>query len=225
MAANPAFATVRTQPQLSNLDRVFGPPWLDRTIALIACVPLSYMAYYRFQHLRRGIPLVTATAGSLLLIATMIIRRPPVRVTPNPVYWLLAFVATYWQLLVLSLIQQAQPIAQLWLSNSLSVLGMIITIWARISLGRNIGFVPAQRQLVTTGAYTFLHHPVYTGILFLMPAVVLRAYTPHNLLLFALQIFWFIPVKTLIAENFLRSDLEYASYMNHARFRWIPFLL
>ena len=225
MSANQSVAPLVAQPSLSAFNRVLALPWLDRSIALIACVPLFYLAYYRFQHLHLGIPLVTATGGSLLLIATMIIRRPPVRVTPNPFYWLIAFVATYWPLLVLSLIQQGHPIAPLWFSNSLSIVGMSITIWARISLGRNIGFVPAQRQLVTTGAYAFVRHPVYTGILFLMPAVVFRAYTPLNLSLFALQILWFIPVKTLIEESFLRSDPEYAAYMNLVRYRWIPFLL
>lgn len=226
MAAQEVSATIAgQQPLLTTFNRVLGLPWLDRAIALIACIPLSCMAYYRFQHLHLGIPLVTATVGSLLLIATMIVRRPPVRVTPNPFYWLLAFVATYWQLLVLSLIQQGRPIAPLWFSDSLSILGMIITIWARISLGRNIGFVPAQRQLVTTGAYAFVRHPIYTGILFLMPAVVLRAYTPRNLLLFVLQIFWFIPVKTLVEESFLRSDPEYATYMTRVRYRWIPLLV
>jgi len=48
---------------------VLGLPWLDCSIALVASVPLTYKAYYRFQHWHLGIPFVTATAGSLLLLA------------------------------------------------------------------------------------------------------------------------------------------------------------
>lgn len=58
-----------------------------------------------------------------------------------------------------------------------------------------------------------------------MPAVVLRDYTPRNLFLFALQIFWFIPVKTLVEESFFDSDPEYAAYMPRVRYRWIPLLV
>src|SRR5215469_8435369 len=125
MAANETVAQLAAQPQVSNFNRVLALPWLDRSIALIACVPLIYMAYYRLQHWHLGIPLVTSTLGSLLLIATMVIRRPPVRVTPNPLYWLLAFVATYWSLLTLSLMQQGRPLVPSWVTDSLAILGMV----------------------------------------------------------------------------------------------------
>jgi protein-S-isoprenylcysteine O-methyltransferase Ste14 len=201
MGTNPAVAQNVGQSSLFSFNRVLALPWLDRTIAIIACVPTGYLAYYRLEHWQLGLPLVSTTIGSLLLIATMVIRRPPVRVTPNPLYWLLAFVATYWPLLIL------------------------ITIWARLSLGRNIGFVPAQRQLVGTGAYSYMRHPIYTGGLFLYTALALRAYSPRNVLLMAIGIFWFIPIKSLVEENFLCADPQYAEYMQKVRARWIPFVI
>ena len=140
----------------SNLSvsylRVLSLPWLDRTIAAIACVPLAYLAYYRYEHWHHGLPLITSALGVLILVGTMIIRRPPKRVTPNPWFWLLAFVATYWQILVLSLLQQGRPVVANWITNSIAILGLLVVIWARFSLGRNIGFVPAQRELVRRGA-------------------------------------------------------------------------
>src|SRR5215471_309353 len=90
--------------------QVLGQPWLDRTIAFIATIPLLYLAYYRYQHMRLGIPLISFVIGTLVVFLTMIIRRPPKRVTPNPLYWLLAFVATYWNILTLGLIQPGQPL-------------------------------------------------------------------------------------------------------------------
>lgn len=155
----------------------------------------------------------------------MIIRRPPVRVTPNPFYWLLAFVATYWQILILSLLQQGRPAAAQWITDALALIGLAITLWARMSLGRNIGFVPAQRQLVSTGAYAYMRHPIYTGGLFFYLALALRAYTPRNVLLFTLGLLWFIPIKSLVEESFLRQDPEYAAYMRKVRARWIPFVV
>lgn len=225
MVTNQAFAPA-TAPNLSfSLIRVLSLPWLDRTIAAIACVPLVYLAYYRYEHWHHGFPLIAAALNVLILVVTMVIRRPPKRVTPNPWYWLLAFVATYWQILVLSLLQQGRPLAANWITDLIAVLGLLIVIWARVSLGRNIGFVPAQRELVSSGAYAYMRHPVYTGGLFSAIAFLLRAYSPQNALLLSLGVFWFIPIKSLVEENFLHADPRYAAYMRTVRARWIPFVI
>src|SRR5215472_6302913 len=96
MATNQALAPSTAPNPSFNLMRVLSLPWLDRTIAAIACVPLVYLAYYRYEHWHHGFPLIAAALNTLIVVVTMIIRRPPKRVTPNPLYWLLAFVATYW---------------------------------------------------------------------------------------------------------------------------------
>src|SRR6266581_7620259 len=165
MATNQAFAPA-TAPNLSfSLIRVLSLPWLDRTIAATACVPLVYLAYYRYEHWHHGFPLIAAALNVLILVVTMVIRRPPKRVTPNPLYWLLAFVASYWLILILGLLQRGRPLAANWVTDAIAMMGLLVVVWARLSLGRNIGFVPAQRELVHSGAYAFMRHPIYTGVL------------------------------------------------------------
>ena len=225
MTTQQAVAQVAAQPRSFSFDQVLGLPWLDRMIAIIAIVPILWITRYRLEHWHMGIPLIGLVVVNLILIVTMIIRRPPVRVTPNPLYWALAFVATYWSILILSLLQQGRPVAAQWVTDGLSIIGFLVTVWARLSLGRNIGFVPAQRQLVSTGAYAYMRHPIYTGMLFVYVALGLHTYTARNTLLFALGMFWFIPIKSLVEESFLRRDLEYAAYMQKVRARWIPFVL
>jgi protein-S-isoprenylcysteine O-methyltransferase Ste14 len=224
MATIQATAPRTTSNLPYHLIRLLSQPWLDRSIACVACVPLVYLAYYRYEHWHHGFPLIALALNVLILVVTMIIRRPPRRVTPNPWYWLLAFVATYWQLLVLTFLQRGRPLAADWLTDAIAALGLLIVIWARVSLGRNIGFVPAQRELVGTGAYAYMRHPVYTGGLLTNVAFLLRAFSPLNALLVLLGIFWFIPVKSLVEEDFLRADPQYAAYMRRVRARWIPFL-
>ena len=225
MATNQAFAA-STTPNLSfSLMRVLSLPWLDRTIAATACVPLGYLAYYRYEHWHHGFPLIASALNVLIMVVTMVIRTPPKRVTPNPWYWLLAFVATYWDLLVLSLLQQGHALIVNWATDLIATAGLLILIWARLSLGRNIGFVPAQRQLVHNGAYAYMRHPVYTGALLTTLAFLLRAYSPQNALLMGLRILWFIPIKSLVEEDFLRADPQYAAYMQRVRARWIPYVV
>jgi hypothetical protein len=138
-----------TAPNLSvSVIRILAQPWLDRTIAGVACVPLAYGVYYRYVHFHHGLPLIAAVLNTSILIVTMLIRRPPKRVTPNPWYWLLAFVASYWLVFIIFFLQKGSPLFASWITDSLAVLGLLVMLWARISLGKNIGLVPAQRELV-----------------------------------------------------------------------------
>jgi protein-S-isoprenylcysteine O-methyltransferase Ste14 len=47
-------------------------------------------------------------------------------------------------------------------------IGIALAIWARIHLGRNWGMPTSQKadpELVTSGPYRYVRHPIYTGIL------------------------------------------------------------
>jgi protein-S-isoprenylcysteine O-methyltransferase Ste14 len=47
-------------------------------------------------------------------------------------------------------------------------IGIALAIWARVYIGRNWGMPMSLREeheLVTTGPYAFVRHPIYTGIL------------------------------------------------------------
>jgi protein-S-isoprenylcysteine O-methyltransferase Ste14 len=196
-------------------------PAVDKTIAVVACLPLVWLVYLRFQAFGVDLPRLTLAINILVVVGTMLARRAPVRVTPNPLFWLLAFVATYWQLLTIGIMSRGHPIAPNWVTDGLAILSVGIIVWARLSLGRNIGFVPAQRTIVTHGAYRYMRHPIYTGIFVSVFAVALRSYTPSNALLLALGIFWLV-IKSFVEEYFLRRDPEYAAYLEHVRWRWLP---
>lgn len=60
-----------------------------------------------------------------------------------------------------------------WQGIGLAVflLGLALAIWARIYLGRNWGMPmsrKAEPELVTSGPYRFVRHPIYTGIILAM---------------------------------------------------------
>jgi protein-S-isoprenylcysteine O-methyltransferase Ste14 len=51
---------------------------------------------------------------------------------------------------------------------ALFVLGLAFAIWARLHIGRNWGTPMSQKaepELVTSGPYHFVRHPIYSGIL------------------------------------------------------------
>jgi protein-S-isoprenylcysteine O-methyltransferase Ste14 len=72
------------------------------------------------------------------------------------------------------------------------VSGLALAVWARVYLGRNWGMPMTERaepELVTSGPYRFVRHPIYSGILlgilgtalavnlfYLIPLAVMTAY-------------------------------------------------
>jgi protein-S-isoprenylcysteine O-methyltransferase Ste14 len=60
------------------------------------------------------------------------------------------------------------PIALGWVAAVLSVAGVGFAVWARIYLGRNWSSAPAikeNHELVTSGPYAAVRHPIYTGLI------------------------------------------------------------
>jgi protein-S-isoprenylcysteine O-methyltransferase Ste14 len=104
------------------------------------------------------------------------------------------------------------------------VLSLVVLLWARVSLGKNIGFVPAQREIVTSGAYAHLRHPIYTGLFIAMLSVALRSYSSRNVALLATGAL-LLMIKSIVEERFLSADPQYAAYLQKVRNRWIPFVL
>ena len=218
----------------SNVSAVTAPPFValsgvrsitdprvDRAVALVACLPFAYMAYYRVVHDGLDLPRLVMLTQYALLIATMAVRRPPVRVTTKPLYWATAFVATYWSFMTLGFMERGTAIAPVWITHALALVGLVIMVSARVSLGRNIGFVPAQREIVTSYAYAIVRHPIYTALFVSLAGVALRSFSPQNLVLIGIGASLFV-VKTFMEEDFLSEDATYARYMQTVRWRWFP---
>jgi protein-S-isoprenylcysteine O-methyltransferase Ste14 len=223
MVAN-APAVPRADSPRNGFIEAVTQPRVDRVVAIVACFPMIGLTYYRFTHDRVGVPLLAYSASVVILLLTMVVRRPPKRLTPNPWFWALAFFGTYWAILTVAFMQRGRPLAPALLTDSLAVLSLAVLLWARVSLGKNIGFVPAQREIVTSGAYAHLRHPIYTGLFIAMLSVALRSYSSRNVALLATGAL-LLMIKSIVEERFLSADPQYAAYLQKVRNRWIPFVL
>jgi protein-S-isoprenylcysteine O-methyltransferase Ste14 len=209
----------------SRFTRILGARWVDKSIAVVAVLPFALVIGSLVYLGDFDVPQLVLLIQLAVLALTMVVRRPPVRVTTNPVFWALAFMVTYWPLLIgaLDFEDEGAPLTPTWLSNGVALLSLAVSVWARVSLGRNIGFVPAERAIVTTGAYAYVRHPIYSGIFLGVLAAGLSRFSWRNL---ALDTLWcaLLIIKTFIEERFLRQNPEYARYMEHVRWRWVPSL-
>jgi protein-S-isoprenylcysteine O-methyltransferase Ste14 len=198
-------------------------PWVDRALAILAVAPFVYPIVVHLKHYLRYGELVYL-AEILLLIGTMVSRRTAVRVSLRPAYFVLACVASYWGLFLLSVKDPGRQLIHPLLIAPIYLVSVFIVFWGRISLGRNISMVPAQRHLVDDGAYRWMRHPIYTAYFLSMLGGILESYSHRNVWLYGLGIFWFV-LRTLAEEDFLRADPSYTAYMRRVPWRWFPGVL
>lgn len=81
-----------------------------------------------------------------------------------------------------------------WAGVGLCVIGFGLAFWARISIGRNWGVPMSMRQgheLVTSGPYAYIRHPIYSGLMLAMIGSALTVGVVW-LLLFVLYFAYFI---------------------------------
>jgi protein-S-isoprenylcysteine O-methyltransferase Ste14 len=102
---------------------------------------------------------------------------------------------------------KGHPTGDPWLGGvglTLFLVGLALAIWARLYLGRNWGMPMTQKdhpELVTTGPYGSVRHPIYTGILLAMIGTSI-----------AVSAYWFIAVVA-IGTYFIYSALAEERFM------------
>jgi protein-S-isoprenylcysteine O-methyltransferase Ste14 len=196
-------------------------PWADKSIALLVSVPAFWVAYDCYKSGLMNLSRFLFFAQAALFVLTMLVRRNPVRISANPWFWLVASVNTYYNLLTAGLLAGGVRLAPTLFINALAILGIWVTILARLSLGRNIGLVPAQRQIVTGGMYRYVRHPIYCAYFLCAISWGLSCYSLTNAVVIAIGCLMYV-TKTLMEESFLSEDPEYAAYMKRVRWRWFP---
>jgi protein-S-isoprenylcysteine O-methyltransferase Ste14 len=109
----------------------------------------------------------------------------------------------------------------------LCALGIGLAIWARVYLGRNWGMPMSRKEnpeLVTSGPYAYVRHPIYTGMLIAMlgSAIGESAFWLIPLILFGLYFVHSARIEEkLMIEQFPE---QYSRYMQRTKMLF-PFIL
>lgn len=113
-------------------------------------------------------------------------------------------------------------------ATSLVVLGAAFAIWARITIGTNwsgIVTLKENHELIVTGPYRFVRHPIYTGLFTMGVGTQLMYAEPYGFLLFGVAVVVFSfkirEEERLMTETF--PD-QYPAYRRRVK-AIIPFLL
>jgi len=113
-----------------------------------------------------------------------------------------------------------------WIGQILFYLGIAIAIWAAILLGPNLTPLPKPKQngeLIRTGLYRFVRHPIYFGVILVCFGWVGIEQTLYTLVL-AFILLIFFDLKSRQEEIWLTEKFsEYAEYKMTTK-KLIPFV-
>jgi protein-S-isoprenylcysteine O-methyltransferase Ste14 len=108
-----------------------------------------------------------------------------------------------------------------------AIMGLACCVWARRTLGRNWSgrvTLKVDHELIRTGPYAFVRHPIYTGFFLMVLGPVIILGKVGGILSLALCLFavW---QKSNIEEDLMMETFpnDYAEYKRHTK-RLIPFI-
>jgi len=102
-----------------------------------------------------------------------------------------------------------------------SVVGLAIVVAGKVSLGRSLGLLPANRGIVSTGLYRLVRHPIYLGYLVTHGAFLLGQPTVWNLTALGIADGALL-VRAFVEERTLDRDPRYRRYREAVPWRLLP---
>ncbi len=135
----------------------------------------------------------------------------------------------FWNALDVGLQQRItdHPLVMYWSGTTLLAGGLLFSVWVRRTLGSNWSgtvTVKEDHELVQTGPYRFVRHPIYTGLLVTLmgSAISWNHWFGFYMLVVLFVALW---IKLLREERFMRETFgeKYAAYCARTK-RLVPFV-
>ncbi len=113
------------------------------------------------------------------------------------------------------------------ISIAVQVVAVALMIWARVTFGRrsfHAGGDPTEGELVTSGPYRYVRHPIYAAVLYFLWAGVLAHLSVESMGIGFLGIAG-VAMRIYVEERLLRERYRGYEEYAHRTKRLIPFVI
>ena len=210
--------------------RIARPHAIDRhLIADIALRVVTAVAFAVFAISAISHWLAAPTRVTLLLLVfancfttgLVLVARTPVRRDWRPLTLLWTLGGTY-AFLFYNLNGGVKIVPEA-IGALLQIGGIAWQLFAKISLKRSFGLLPANRGVVSRGAYRVVRHPMYLGYFVTDVGFLLSNFSLMNLSVHIAQVAFQIG-RIIREEKMLETDAAYRCYRNSVRYRLVPWV-
>ncbi|WP_430515876.1 methyltransferase family protein [Mesorhizobium loti] len=157
-----------------------------------------------------------AAVSEILTFTWLLLSRRPVTRDWNPLTVIVSITASFG--VVLISLEPGTALLPVDIAAPLQILALLFVIWGKASLGRSFAILPANRGVMTGGAYRIVRHPIYAGYLAGHVLFLLSAFSFHNFAVYA--VITYMQLYRIVREEALLSSLpEYRDYMKRVPYR------
>lgn len=195
--------------------------WVELALRGAAAALLSVFAWrvYQAYQLAPQLGLLLLLAGECLSVLLVLVARWPATRDTSPIALVATAAATFYFLI--AVLTGGTRLLPALVTDAVQVLGILVQIGAKLSLGRAFGLLPANRGVVAGGMYRWIRHPMYAGYLMNTLGFVLGNFTAINAAVFV-GLAGLLSVRMVLEERVLRADPQYQAYSMRVRARVLP---
>ncbi len=167
-------------------------------------------------HRLSGLLLLTS---ELLVVVLTLARRPASLVDRSLTVRIVTAVSIIGPFLLRPAAESAlfsEPLAMM-----ISGVGLSTVVVGKLSLGRSFGLLPANRGVVSSGAYRVIRHPIYLGYLLTHVAFLMANASVWNVLSLGIADAALL-ARARLEERTLSTDHRYQQYLQLVPWRMIP---
>jgi len=179
----------------------------------------AYLIYLQWRLNPGRITLILLLVSSILTVGFSAFAKLPQRRDWHPVAMCFSIGGSFY-CFAYQLSASTQLIPE-WAGGSWQIAGIVLQLFAKLSLGRSFGLLPANRGVVSTGAYRFVRHPIYAGYLLSEIGFLLTNFSTRNLI--TIGVWMLLQIGRIsLEEHLLSEDEHYRAYKSQVRYRLIP---
>lgn len=208
------FSAARKRELLIDLREGFF-----RACALACAGLFVYRGVYQVVEDPTRINAALVAISEILTFTWLLLSRRPVTRDWNLLTVIVSVTASFGVALIS--LKPGIAVIPVYIAAPLQFLALSFVIWGKISLGRSFAILPANRGVMTGGAYRLVRHPIYAGYLAGHVLYLLSAFSFHNLAVYAV-ITYLQLYRILREEALLAAEPEYRAYMERVRYRLLP---
>ncbi|WP_408502752.1 methyltransferase family protein [Paraburkholderia sediminicola] len=191
----------------------------SRVAAVLMLSVFAYAAVTQWRAAPTRITLLLLVVTAFVTVGLSLVTRVPVKRDWRPLAFICAMGGTYYFLAVR--LTPGTHLVPETVGACLQVLGIFWQLFAKGSLRRSFGILPANRGVVSRGAYRFVRHPMYLGYFITDIGFLLTNFGLQNMIVYACQ-FALQVVRIVREEQLLSADEGYRTYKGKVHYRVIP---